>query len=258
MAGFMPPPPQDQTLPVKWQSFPFSVDNEAKILTYTFEMCPAYFKRANENMAKLEMDETIRKWMIEDKDILRRVGDFLGKPLTTYSEVMHAAEHIRTIQYIDPTVPSWVVNSMSQLLRYQVKVFESYVVDQFLQKVRVGPLITEIVDDMLLKAKNSSAGHNVLIYSAHDLNLFAMSKMLAISNQVPQIPAYGDAYAIEMHQSGNKEPELQVYYMSSSIANLKFKIRMIIPGCGSSCPLNTFARIINPFVVRDWNALCTV
>lgn len=256
MAGFLPPPATDKTIPFPWQSFPFAVDNEARVLTFEPSACPVYEKAILASSAVLEKSPTILNWMAQDKDILKRVGDFLGKPLTTVMDISYAIEIIRTEQYLDPTMPSWLLGAYATLEKYILLGIDSYHQTEFMKKVRGGPMITQVVDNMNAMNNKNSSARNIIIFSAHDLTVHSLIAVLNVKAQAPFIPLYGDTVAIEMHQQpGRTEPEVQVYYFTN-LAPLKFKIQLFVPNCGSPCSLSNFNKLMSKYFVRNFETMC--
>lgn len=256
MAGFLPPPATDKTLPISWQSFPFAVDNEARVLTINPAACAKYQKDYIHALNTIDSDPTVRNWMAQDKAIIKKVGDFVGQSLTTFNDVSMAAETIRTQQFLDANIPTWAISAYAgPLKKYFIRYADLYHETELMKKVRGGPMITQVVDNMVAMRNNNSTARNVMIFSAHDFTLHSMITVLNVKSQVPQVAAYGDTIAIELHQTGTNEPEVQVYYYSNS-ANLKFMILLHVPGCGNPCRLSTFNNLVSKYLVRDFDAMC--
>lgn len=256
MAGFFPPPNNDKTIPFRWQSFPFAVDNAGRILHVKLEACPTYLRDFTTAQDMIERDPMYLSWRAQDKDLLLRLGDFLGSPLTTFEEMLYGMDAIRTNLSLDPTLPAWVRNSMTQLEKYIGLAFDLYHKTDLMKKVRGGPMLTEMVDNMMaIKNKNTTVARNILIYSAHDLTVASLVEVLNVKSQVPVIAAYADTIAVEMHQTGNKEPEVKVFYVSN-YGKTKLNKQLSVPNCGLPCTLNNFNRVVSKYLVRDWDGLC--
>lgn len=255
MAGFFPPPPSDKTVPIPWQAFPFAVDNEARLLTLEPTACSRYLKEYLETVANLDSDPTIQSWMTEDKELRDRIGEFVGRPLNTFKDVFLAGEVLRTESFLNSTIPEWVLKDTHHMERYAMRYADAYHETEYMTKVRGGPMITEVVDNMFAKWQNNSTAHNIIVFSAHDFTLHGMVLVLDVRSQVP-LYKYGDTIAIEMHQTvdGN-EPEVQVYY-NSYTSNPKLRFQLFVPGCGSPCTLTRFSAIVGKYIVRDFDDMC--
>ena len=257
MAGFMPPPANDKTIPLRWQAFPFAVDNEARILSIDPTACASYLADYMKVFRRIEADPTVRSWLAEDKALLDKLSAFVGKPLTTFTDAFMAAETIRTQQFLAPPTPQWVLDALVPLRRYMVRYFDLFHETELMRKVRGGPMLTQVVDNMVAVANNNATAKKVILQSAHDLSLSSMVAVLDVKDQVPPIAAYSDTIAIELHQNGVNEPEVQIYYISSTTAK-KLHIPLRVPNCGTPCKLSTFTNLVSKYLVRDYNAMCKV
>lgn len=255
MAGFLPPPATDKTIPFRWQAFPFAVDNEARIVTINFESCAKYAKELATTEAALTNGAQVKAWLVQDKAVLTRVGDYIGSPCDTMFGAMMAAEMIRTNQYLIST-PAWLVKDYEQTLqKYFAFYTDMYHNSDFMKKVRGGVMMTQILNNFAAIRDNTTDSRNVLIFSAHDFNVHSMVVMLNVKSQVPQVPFYADTIALELHQSGKSEPEVRAYYISST-GTTKFKTLLSIPSCGSPCRLNKFTTLMSKYVVTDYDGMC--
>lgn len=256
MAGFLPPPDSDNTLPIKWQSMPFIVDNDGRILKFDTSSCPRYLRDMMAGNAAINTSPTTRSWLSQDKAVLSRVGDFLGQPLTDFTSAAMAGEVIRTNQFLDPSTPLWTLSAYEATLKkYLMRMFDIYHETDFMKQIRGGPMITEVLDNFAAIRDNNSTGRNIVVFSAHDLTLHSMIMLLNVKLQVPTVASYGDAVAIELHQTGSGQPEVQVYYFGSA-GKLKFKILLHVPNCGTPCRLTTFNSLMSKYIIRDFDGIC--
>lgn len=255
MAGFFPPQANDKTIPFRWQAFPFAVDNEYRILSISAETCPTFARDFVWASTKMASDPTVNSWLAQDKALLKRVGDYMGSTITTFFDAFMAAETIRTQQYIDPATPTWLISAYVQMKRYFVRFADMYHETELMKKVRGGPMITEVIDNMVAKKNKDSSARNFVIFSAHDFSLVSLMTVLGVKKQAPEVAAYGDTIAIEMHQTGSAEPEVKIFYISNSTA-VKFRIQLYVPNCGTPCRLTTFNNLMSKYIVRDFDALC--
>lgn len=258
MAGFLPPPTTDKTIPFRWQSFPFAVDNEARILTIDSTVCPAFAMDLAKQFQKINSDPTVRSWLVEDKALLAKLSDFVGKPLVTFEDAFMAAETIRVQQHLE-TTPQWLISAYAQLQRYFVRYANLFHETDLMKKVRGGPMLTQTIDNMFKIRDKDASAHKVVIFSAHDFTLVSLLTVLGVKSQAPLVAAYGDTIAIEMHQTGSAAPEVQVYYISNSLP-FKFKIQLYVPNCGTPCTLTKFNSLMGKYLVRDaeLDALCSL
>lgn len=256
MAGFMPPPAIYKTLPIKWQAFPFSVDNEAQVLSVKPEVCAKYLQEYV--YYDKAIYNTTNAWQSykQDKATIDKVATLMGAPLTNPSDVAMAAETIRSNQYLDPSTPGWAVNAMEgPLLKYFLMYMDTFHATDYMVKVRGGPMLTQIVDNLVAMRDKNSTAKNLMVYSAHDYNLLSLALMLNVESQVPENSFYSDTMSIELHQTGVNEPKVQVWYFSHA-AKKPFKKELSIASCGTPCKLSKFLEVTNNYMVRDFDALC--
>lgn len=254
MAGFFPPPAKDKTIPFPWQAFPFSVDNKAEVLYYNPNSCPSWL-REYQTVLSTEVPD---KWMIEDRETLDRVQEFVGIPLRTYNDVGSVAETIRAAVFIDPKTPQWLIDvSKSTLEKYFAFSFTRMHSKDSLRKIRGGPLLTRIVNNMqAITGSNSTISHNFMIFSGHDMNTLSLANVIGIQDQVPVLADYADCMAVELHQpAGNVEPTVQIRYISTT-AKTPYELEAKIPGCPSPCRLSAFVKIVEKFLVPNYNEIC--
>lgn len=204
----------------------------------------------------INSNPTTRTWLSQDKAVLSRVGDFLGQPLTDFSSAAMAGEVIRTNQYLDPTTPQWAINAFEATLKkYLMRMFDIFHETDFMKQIRAGAMITEVLDNFAAIRDRNSTGRNIIVFSAHDLTLHSMIILLNVKPQVPTIAAYGDTIALELHQTGAGQPEVQVYYFGTA-GKLKFKILLHVPNCGTPCRLTTLNSLMSKYIIRDFNQIC--
>lgn len=252
MAGFLPPPTSDKTLNIAWQSFPFYVDNEAQIVTLKPEVCPKYLLELIQKEADLKDSPLMREWLVQDKDIIKQFEIFLGSSLTTLKDITYASDLIRTNQHLDKSTPTWAISYYKDyLMKYMSRYIKVYHETDYMKKVRGGSLITQVLDNFIAVRDKNSTAKNILIYSAHDVNLISMGEILNVINQMPVLPAYGDTITFELHQIGTYEPEVQVYYMSETE-----KILLNVPLCGIHCSLSRFNSLMSKYIIRDYAEIC--
>lgn len=252
----MPPPETDDTIPFPWQSIPMTVDNEARVLTIKPDACPKYSVELKKSLIALETNPTSIGWMKEDDALLTRIGDFMGQPLTTINHTFYAADTIRTEQFLDPTMPTWLRIAYPKLARYLVRYTDACHETPFMKRVRGGPMITQIVDNMMAIKDKREEGRKVLIFSAHDFTIHSLNVLLDVKSQVPQVASYADTIAVELHQILG-QLQVKVFYMNNS-GFPKYKKQVNPPECGTPCTLNSFNKITKKYFVRDFDGLCRV
>lgn len=88
----------------------------------------------------------------------------------------------------------------------------------FMKRIRGGPLITDVYQQMV-KKQNGSLPHNFAIYSAHDSTLVNVMRALNVDDQTTTIPDYGATLAFELHCRRDDDCYVRV---SGTFTKLKF------------------------------------
>lgn len=163
------------------------------------------------------------------------------------------ADLIKTQMCIDPDTPQWVVEAYhSTLKKYIVRMLAMFHETDFMKKVRGGPLLTEIINNMEAVASNKESGKNILIYSGHDITLLSVAYALGVESQIPDQPNYGDTFMVDLLDSG----DVEVVYMNTEDENNPTMSVMDVPGCGTSIPLDAFRRAMSHLIVEEGEDLC--
>lgn len=192
----------------------------------------------------------LREWMEKDRPVLDEISKVANTPLRHVFEVGKFAEGIKSQLYIDENPPEWALEAYhSTLKKYVGKLFATFHATEDMVKIRGGPLITEIVNNMVAVQNQTPSARNFLIYSAHDLTLLSLAYVLGVQDQIPEIPYYGDTFLVDLLDNG----QVQVIYMHTETEVPTLTV-MNVPGCGYSCPLDVFREKLSDMFVQDWEA----
>lgn len=250
MAGFFPPPISDRTLPIWWQPFFTSVDYKAQILHIDELGCPRYTQYLYAMMSS-PPDELFR-WVNEDREMLDQLAAWAGVTLDNPLEVMMFAEFLKAQKYLDSSLPEWVIEAyFSTLEKYVAAMFALMHANEEMIRIRGGPLLTEIINNMLAVQSGSEDARPVLVYSAHDMTVLSLAYVLGVQDQVPELPNYSDTFMVDYQD----DDTVRVVYMNTE-RFLNTRTVVNIPGCGTSCSLNTFRNLISGMLVNDVEKLC--
>lgn len=212
--------------------------------------CPTFLKAMYVILANPPVEVTV--WMQEDREILDKLSAWAGAPLNDAMEVMQFAEFIKAHKFLDKTVPVWVVEAYySSLEKYVEVMFSLMHATPEMIKIRGGPLITEILDNMDAIARGDANGRPIMIYSAHDTTVLSLAYVLGVEKQIPGLPNYSDTFMVDLSAEGM----VQVIYMNTE-KFLNTRTVMNIPGCGTMCSLTTLRNTLRNMVVTDYDTLC--
>lgn len=157
------------------------------------------------------------------------------------------ADLFKTQIQMDPSPPTWAVDVHNKVLRkYLDRLFEVFHGTKEMVKIRGGPLLTEIVNNMVAVQEGSAEGRNILIYSAHDITLLSLAYALGVEAQIPKQPFYSDTFMVDLLENG----EVQVVYMNTGGAEPTYTV-MDVPGCGTSAKLISFRDAVSDMLDED-------
>lgn len=94
--------------------------------------------------------------------------------------------------WTDPVFPSKI---LSLSARSQALFTET----QYMKRIKAGPLISQICEEMLLKQNNNET-RNLFFYSGHDLTLTNVMRALEVQAQTSLTPLYGAAFVFELRR----------------------------------------------------------
>lgn len=217
------------------------------------DKCPRYAQALFQIMMNPPADLTA--WLKDDQAILEELSEHAGRPLKTLLHVGMFADMIKAQIYIDENPPQWAVDAYFSILeKYIDRFFSMFHSTKEMVKIRGGPLLTEIVNNMVAVQGNGPSGKNFLIYSAHDMTVISLAYVLGVESQIPAHPHYSDTFMVDLLDNG----EVQVIYMNTEDKNEPTMTVMDLPGCGLSCPLEKFREVYAEMLVDDWNTLCKI
>lgn len=258
MAGFLPPPVLDTTLPLYWQPFTFEIDYPGRVvyLKLDYETCPVFYM----HMGAAISDPTTEyaAWLAEDqvpiKEFIARIGATISS--RNLVDVIGLSDDLKVLKGIDPTMPQWAIDAFHDTFqKYGILVKVGYHLNREMIKIRGGPMLTQIVDNMVAVANNETSAKNVLLFSAHDITVASLAFALGVEDQIPEPISYSDTIMVDLVESGNGEPLVQVVYMDNE-NTIPRVINLNVPGCGTSCSLTTFRNAVSDMLVEDFDQMC--
>lgn len=219
----------------------------------TYENCPRYYNEMKEFQAA--MNEQDRVWLEADRPIFDELEQLLGTTINTRTEIAILTDTIKTMLFLDCDISQWAKDAYYNTLKKYSDGSWARQGDNFIMtRIQGGPLLTEIVNNMVAVANNAESGKKVLLYSAHDVTVSNLGNALGVMSQIETI-SYGDAFMVDLVQSGTEEVRVEVVYLSKANA-IRERIPINVPGCGFSCSLTTFRAATSEMMVADRHLLC--
>lgn len=258
LTGFYPPPANDKTLPIQWQTIPFSQDFNSRTVIVLDESCPAYKKVVQVPQAAFV--SKISSWIAQNKALLDKLSAVMGVQLNNFEAIGMACDLIQSNRHFDSTIPKWMLDAMDNVVMpFVIDYYYNILDTDFSKQVTAGSLITEIINNMRAIRDGLDTGKNFLVYSGHDVSVVNLAKLLGVKSQLSQpMIEYADTLSVELVKKATAKGgsvteswEVQVVYLN----NLQ-KTILNVPNCGKSCSLDTFIGVFGKYMISDWNALC--
>lgn len=113
--------------------------------------------------------QDIQRWLNEDQAALRDIGNRLGSNLDGMVGAALFGEVIRAHMMLETEhTPDWATSAYNGFLyKYVERGFQLLHNNQLMKRIRGGPVLTQIVDNMLAVRANTGTGVPILVYSAH-------------------------------------------------------------------------------------------
>ncbi|GBN86842.1 Lysosomal acid phosphatase, partial [Araneus ventricosus] len=153
-------------------------------------------------------------------------------------------------------IPSWVDSYWPLLETSADLIARCFYGSQELLRLRAGPLLQAITDNMKGKINGTLPDLKLQVYSSHDNVLGAM--LLALTSTYLPRPPYCATIVFELHQLQNQTGAVRVLYLNSTTPEIDVGEPHVLTlkGCSEFCPLDKFAKITRPLIPRDWDAEC--
>lgn len=100
--------------------------------------------------------------------------------------------HLTLPTWTDPVFPNRLRSMVEHALKLRTHT-------TYMKRIKGGPLITKIVDQMQMKQSRASPNRSISIFCAYDTTLGSVMRALNIIDQTSQSPDYGATLSIELH-----------------------------------------------------------
>lgn len=257
MAGFFPPPVHNLNLPILWQPFHFDIDYKGRIvyLNYEYAACPVFVGQAFSFATNPPAE--LAAWLAADKQAFSDFSVLLGSPINDLQDVIMVSDALKIQIGLDKNMPKWATDAFEKTFRkYGILVKTMSHATPTMIKIRGGPMVTEIVNNMVAVANKAPEAKNLLIYSAHDVTVASLAYALGVESQIPEPISYSDTIMVDLvSRGGGGEMLVEVVYMDNTNV-IPRAIYLNVPGCGKSCTLTTFRNAVKGMMVEDFDKLC--
>ncbi|XKL68273.1 hypothetical protein PGB90_003764 [Kerria lacca] len=151
------------------------------------------------------------------------------------------------------TLPKWTKKVFPEPLR-TVSSFH-FILDVFtteMKRLRTGPLLNNMIEDMKNKISSPEFNQTIHFYSGHDITIAPFLFSLGIYNSIA--PPYSAAVIVELREKDYNYFVTILYRNSSQTPPY-----LLVPSaCGEICTLNKFIEITKPLIPENWQEECQI
>lgn len=253
LAGFMPPLENSNPLPIAWQPVPVvSIPRDRDDIIAQKRACAKYEEVYHSQMTS----EEIKAMDKDHKNLYKILSKNTGENVSSIRDVESLHNTLEAERAAGWILPDWTENIYPDKTRPVAERYLRLLTDTaFMKRIRGGPIVSEIIDNMLNK-KNHLSERTISVYSGHDVTLVNVMNAMQILDQTAGLPDFSAALAIELHHSLDHidDMDVKIYYYFNS--EDKYPKHISIPGCDTPCSLNRFRKVMNGLIVNDFEKLC--
>ncbi|XP_059491022.1 uncharacterized protein LOC132205771 [Neocloeon triangulifer] len=252
LVALYPPLPFQKIHPgLDWQPIPVhTVPRDLDRVVSAKSVCPKYSEALNcvyngSYSALINSNHSQLLTMLTEKS---------GEPIKNYAQAESLYNTLALQKELGLQLPHWaseqVLQSMKQLAIDSLAAFTH---TKFMQKIKGGPLLSEIQDRMQ-KKKSGDSRLKLFMVSGHDLTLINLLRTLGFTNDLWK-PNFSASLLVELHRI-EKNDIVQLWYNNGFEENANFE-RLQIPGCDLDCTLEAFLEVTRDVIPTTWNQDCT-
>lgn len=251
----MPPLDNLNPLPIPWQPVPvYTLVRETDDLIVQRRFCARYNKVFAEVLNSVE----VKKMDEESQPLYHYLSINTGENISSLHDVELLHDTLQAEKAAGWTLPEWTEGYFPSktlpIAEFYVRLLTK---TPFMKKIKAGPLTTEIIENMSANKNKMESEKAINIYAAHDITLINLMNSMGFLEQTSNKPDFASALAIELHESySGVDLEVKIYFYTDS--NDKYPKAISIEGCGESCTLTEFKRVMNHLIVNDYLKLCEI
>ncbi|XP_049806282.1 venom acid phosphatase Acph-1-like [Schistocerca nitens] len=257
LAGLLPPNDEQRWNPeLNWQpipvhSQPLALDD----LLLVRIPCPKYHQELEAVMKSEEVQERLSA--LNAQELYVNLTQITGLSIQNPDDVQSLYSTLKAEEEFSLQLPEWTKeyypHKMAPITAYS---FTLNGYNRVLQKLKGGPLLRKIVNDMKGKANGTltPSQRKFYMYAGHDSTISNL--LLALKVWDEQIPAYGALIMIELHQAKTSgEHSVQIHLRNSTSLD---PYALKISGCELDCKLDTFLTLVDDVIPNNLKTECEV
>ncbi|XP_051173261.1 prostatic acid phosphatase-like [Leptopilina boulardi] len=249
LAGLYPPEGNQVWDILKWMPIPVhTIPEKQDHILSAKKYCPRY----EYELEKVMQSDEMKKIDQENAQIYEYLTMHTGRKINTLEDVNTVYNTLFIEELNNKPLPEWTKLVYPDKIKpIAEKSFEIDCYNKILKRLKTGPLVGEIIHNLLLKSQNSlNPDRKLWMYSAHDETVANFLMTLGLFDR--HCPPYAALVLIELRLNSKNQHIVTISYKNSSDEpNL-----LTLPGCVPACPLKQFVRLTKDLIPENWEEEC--
>ncbi|KAG8196645.1 hypothetical protein JTE90_006555 [Oedothorax gibbosus] len=188
-------------------------------------------------------------------DLLEALKMHGGINITDFIDVVKFHDTVFTEKYHCLNVSEWIEPYWDELTALTDLTFHMMTNTTVLQRLRSGPILEKMLENMDNKIAGKDDHLKVYMYSTHDSNIAFLLNALGVY-ELP--PPFSACLLVELHETLNRPAVRLLYLNSTTMQNISSisPVPLKLQGCDEFCPLEHFRQLVQPIIPEDWNKEC--
>ncbi|ENN79637.1 venom acid phosphatase Acph-1 isoform X1 [Dendroctonus ponderosae] len=254
LAGLYPPAEtQRWNDQLNWLPIPFEYDKDKldHSLKRPNTYCPRYMKELEE---VLQSDAALA-YLKPIRITFRYIENHCGKPINKLSDVFQIYQTLTAERSMNLTLPDWTVPVYPDVItRMAAKQCEMENYNDILKRLNGGRMLGKVIANMVAKTEGSLHPHErkIFIYSGHENNVINI--LAAMDLYKTHFPNYSSAVLIELHYLRSRQNYAVKVLYQGDVYNPPEELAL--PNCDVLCPLDSFIKLTENHVPKNYTAEC--
>ncbi|GFU28554.1 testicular acid phosphatase homolog [Nephila pilipes] len=238
---------------INWQPIPvyYIPTRKDKYLNFG-SSCPRVFR---DTLKAFESKEA-QQLKQEHKDMLDNISRITGVQATEEFNSLLLYDALYIEKRYNLVIPEGIEPYWDEFQEFALTALQWIYSSPNIIRLRAGPVLQHIIDNMNRKIAGYMPKRKVQIYSSHDLNLSTL--LLALNTTKVVQPPYGATLLIELHQMSDDTKAVRLLYLNSSYPEQEVEDPHLffLDGCSEFCPLKQLIESTRHVIPDDWNQEC--
>ncbi|KAG8178922.1 hypothetical protein JTE90_014128 [Oedothorax gibbosus] len=215
--------------------------------------CPRFFKEYRNTFSSPDFLQKAAKYQDALTALLPKLG-----PIYLPYELELVQDTLFILKKHERPLPSWAKGFSDELDGYaELITYSPWKIPQIM-RLRAGPILGKIVDDMKRKISDEIFTLKLQLNVVQSHLLFPVMDTLGVFNNV--LPPYCATLIFELHDMPNGTNAVRLLYFNSSVPENGIQVPHVltIKGCSEFCSIDFFDDYVKQFVPQDWDAECSI